>query len=264
MLSFSAKKWNTLSTSQKIKHWINIFIEIERDIANKKDLTHWRTISDKIALLENETDPKLKKIYAFTLATDTDEHIKTTLRKLYDHLRETLNDELQNQKDFHFLQAIKTKKTKSKKQNIVLILDNLRSAFNVGSIIRTAECLKNIEIWCCGYTPIPTQQKVKNTSLGCENFITWKQFNDTCTAINEAKTKGFTTFALETEKNAISIYETKYPQKIAIVVGNEALGIEKKAIKLCDHVINIPIKGWKKSLNVATATAIVCCEIIRP
>jgi len=119
------------------------------------------------------------------------------------------------------------------------------------------------EVWCCGYTPLPDNPKVINTAMGTQNKIKWRHFTRTEEAVMLAKVDGYVVYALETVENAVSVFENEFSEKSAIVLGNEALGISKDVIMICDRCIVLPMSGWKNSLNVATACAVVCFEYFR-
>jgi tRNA G18 (ribose-2'-O)-methylase SpoU len=251
--SISARKWSKLSIKQKHNYWFEIYLDIEKALVNDKNLELDTT--EILALLAHETDELLSKIYNINTSG------KNKAIYLQNSLREIFNDKIVLQKDFHFLQPTINKNIT--KLDLIIILDNLRSAFNVGSIIRTIECLQIQTVYCCGLTPNPEHEKVKNTAMGTETRVNWKHFKKTEDAIEAAKKDGYIVYALETHETAKTIYEINYSERTAIVVGNEALGISEAAIFMCDKIISIPICGWKTSLNVATATAVVCFEIFR-
>lgn len=145
---------------------------------------------------------------------------------------------------------------------LILVLDNLRSAFNVGSIIRTAECFNLSKIYFCGYTPLPDNLKVKKTAMGTENKVDWEHYKDIGRLIKKLKIS-HSILALETANNADIIYQVEIPQPSVLILGNEALGIGSNVLSLADHTLKIPVKGWKNSFNVATACGIACYEIHR-
>ena len=185
----------------------------------------------------------------------------------YNKLREIVNEEIIEQKDFHFLPKINVKTQDCEKNAlklpVILILDNLRSAFNVGSIIRTAECLNIEEIYFCGYTPKPDHPKIKNTAMGTEERIKWQYFTDTREAVLKAKENEYIVYAIETVECAESLFEQDFKGKYAFVFGNEALGIAADVLVFCEKCVMLPISGWKNSLNVATTCAVVCFEVVR-
>ena len=146
---------------------------------------------------------------------------------------------------------------------LYLILDDLRSAFNVGSIIRSAECFGVSQIYLCGYTPTPENIKVQKTVMGTDEYIKWSVHSSVEQVIKELKKDGFTIYALETTTHSKDITKTEFKQPCALILGNEALGISKETLKLADKIIQIPLSGWKNSLNVGVCTAICCYEISR-
>lgn len=134
----------------------------------------------------------------------------------------------------------------------VVILENIRSAYNVGNIIRTADAL-GWQVRLTGYSPSPEDtQKVGKTSLGAENHVGLKQFGYTPEAIAFAKSKNLLVVAAEITKDALSLEAQKKTEHtgVAIVFGNEVDGVLDSTLELVDHVIHIPMQGIKESLNV--------------
>ena len=146
---------------------------------------------------------------------------------------------------------------------LFLILDNLRSVFNVGALFRTAECFGVQKIFLCGYTPTPENPKLRKTSMGTEKHIEWEHLPQFENVLNHLHKMKILVYALETEKSAINIHKTSFPKPCALLVGNEALGISTNILKLVDKIVTIPLSGWKNSLNVAIATAVCLYEISR-
>ena len=270
IISFSQSKWDQLSEKAKFDKLLIAFQQIEAYLmSNKKLLNNQLQISridffdeikSSLLVLKDDTIPIFNELFISISSTKTVEDV-------YLVLREFLNNMIIKQKDFHFMSDINIvkgdKESDSPRIPLILILDNLRSAFNTSSIIRTAECLNIEEILFCGYTPTPDNDKVKNTAMGTHKKIRWQYFATTTMAINYAKQKGYLVYALETVEQASSVYQTKFINLSALLVGNEALGISEDTITQCDTVIKIPLLGWKNSLNVATATAVCCFEIYR-
>ena len=145
---------------------------------------------------------------------------------------------------------------------LIVVLDNLRSAFNVGSIIRTSECFGVEKLFLCGCTPTPENPKVLKTAMGTDKNIAWETCGDIVSLLLELK-KVSTLIALETGDNSKQIYEVAVPKAATLVVGNEAFGINKKVISLADMVVKIPMLGVKESYNVGVAFGIGCYEIYR-
>ncbi|MDP8219772.1 MAG: TrmH family RNA methyltransferase [Candidatus Stygibacter frigidus] len=144
---------------------------------------------------------------------------------------------------------------------LIIVLDNLRSAFNVGAIIRTAECFGIEELYFCGYTP--DNDKVAQTAMGTRELIKASHFDDTPGAIEHLRKANCRIYALETVENATSIYEAELILPAALIVGNEALGISTELLETVDAILEIPLAGWKNSLNVGSATAIAISEFYR-
>lgn len=139
---------------------------------------------------------------------------------------------------------------------MIIILDNLRSALNVGSIIRTCDALGIKQIWFCGITPGPENSKVHKTSLGAERGITAREFGNMVEALSELKKMNLPLIALELTDEAISVDTAKTEGEFALVVGNEVSGVSPEAIKASDKVVKIPMQGTKESMNVAVAFGI--------
>jgi len=146
---------------------------------------------------------------------------------------------------------------------IVVILDNLRSAFNVGSIFRTSECVGVERVICCGITPLPDNKDMRDTTMGTVDYVNWESCKTTHEAIERLRTEGYHIFALETAEPSTDIYEYEIETPLALVLGNEALGIDKETLNLCDGILRIPVRGFKNSLNVAVSYAVVIYELLR-
>jgi len=144
---------------------------------------------------------------------------------------------------------------------LYLILDDLRSAFNVGSIFRSAECFGVSRIYLCGYTPTPDNKKVQKTAMGTEKHVSWSSHSNIEEVIKQLKQDNITVYALETTTYSKDITKIEFKKPCALILGNEALGISEKTLKLADEIIQIPLSGWKNSLNVGVCTAICCYEI---
>ena len=152
---------------------------------------------------------------------------------------------------------------KLSKNPIHLILDNLRSAFNVGSIFRTADTARLAEVITCGYTAHPPHDKLDKTALGVLQFVPTRHFDSTLDAVSSLRHADIPVFALETTSNSSAYTEVSYPKPLGLVLGNEALGVAKEVLEQCDRIIEIPLFGFKNSLNVAAAAAVITFEILR-
>jgi tRNA G18 (ribose-2'-O)-methylase SpoU len=139
---------------------------------------------------------------------------------------------------------------------MIPILDNIRSAQNTGSIIRTCDALGIKEAAFCGITPDPTDPKVKKTALGAESDINFKYFKTSSDAINYYRELGCLVLALETSGTDIKKYPKKSDALTCLIIGNEVSGISEQILKKSDQVLSIPMKGHKESLNVAVSFGI--------
>jgi tRNA G18 (ribose-2'-O)-methylase SpoU len=153
----------------------------------------------------------------------------------------------------------------SDKMPIVVVLENIRSAYNVGSVFRTADAFLLHGVLICGYTAYPPHKEIKKTALGAEESVYWKHFKNSHDAIAGLKQEGYRVFAIEQAVNSLKLQAINFGQqeKIAVVLGNEVTGVEQSTIALCDGCIEIPQLGMKHSLNVSVASGIVLWELVR-
>ncbi len=151
----------------------------------------------------------------------------------------------------------------SPKNPVIAILENVRSAYNVGSVFRTADAFLIEAIYLTGYTARPPHKEIKKTALGAEETVDWKHFANAKEAISELKQNGYTVFAVEQVEKSISLEKFDSDGKIAVVFGNEVTGVEQSTIAQCDGCIEIPQLGMKHSLNIATAAGVVLWELVR-
>lgn len=154
---------------------------------------------------------------------------------------------------------------RSEKTPVVAVLENIRSAYNVGSVFRTADAFLLSGIYLTGYTCFPPHKEIKKTALGAEESVAWKHVVSAAEAIAELRAEGFKIFAVEQVENSISLetLQADSREKIAVIFGNEVNGVEQDTILQCDGCIEIPQLGMKHSLNIATAAGVVLWEIIR-
>jgi len=153
----------------------------------------------------------------------------------------------------------------SDKFPIIVVLENIRSAYNVGSVFRTSDAFLIEAIYIIGYSAKPPHKEIKKTALGAEETVTWKYFKTSAEAIDELKIKKYKVYAVEQAEESYKLHSGNFRQneKIAVVFGNEVTGVEQTTIHLCDGCIEIPQLGMKHSLNIATAAGIVLWELIR-
>lgn len=147
---------------------------------------------------------------------------------------------------------------------VKIVVENLRSSFNVGAIFRTAECLGASEILLCGYTPGPDDEKTARTAMGTAAHIPWRRVDRALTACEELRLQGYRIVALETAASATSLHEIKFADRpVAFVLGNERFGLEAPTLAAADDICRIPVNGVKNSLNVGIAFGIVAFEWLR-
>lgn len=150
------------------------------------------------------------------------------------------------------------------KNPLVLVLDNVRSLHNVGSVFRTADAFLIEELVLCGVTGTPPNKEIEKTALGATQTVIWKHKASTLDAVNELKKNSYKVYAVEQTEGSTMLNEFKYSnQKLALVFGNEVYGVEQEVVDACDGVIEIPQSGTKHSLNIAVSAGIVLWEILR-
>jgi len=148
-------------------------------------------------------------------------------------------------------------------QEVYVVLDNVRSAYNVGSIFRTAEGAGVKKIWLAGYTPAPrdrfgrVQPEIEKTSLGASTMISWEAVDHLGDVIQSLQADGVTVVAIEQTPSALPLAVLPPVEKIAYVFGNEIAGIPLETCARCDYVVALPMMGQKESLNVSVAAGIV-------
>lgn len=154
---------------------------------------------------------------------------------------------------------------RSEKTPVIAVMENIRSAYNVGSVFRTADAFLLEGIYLTGYTCQPPHKEIRKTALGAEDTVAWKHFPSAAEAIEQLKWQGYKVYAVEQVENSSSLEKTAFnsSDKIAVIFGNEVTGVEQETILQCDGCIEIPQLGMKHSLNVATAAGVVLWEIIR-
>ncbi len=171
-----------------------------------------------------------------------------------------------NLRDDQFL--ISTEDTaviKSKAEvEVHLILDNLRSSFNVGSLIRTSEALGVTQIHLCGYTATPENSKTAKSALGADTWVDWKYWEDTHECMKQLRASGIKLYAFETAEESKNINDIIPEYPCAILLGNERYGVSEGTLSLVDYLVKIPLLGRKNSLNVGVCGAIGLHHFLAP
>lgn len=151
------------------------------------------------------------------------------------------------------------------KHPVIVVLDNIRSMHNVGSVFRTADAFLVQGICLCGYTPQPPHRDIQKTALGAIESVNWFYAPTTLEAVLDLKGRGYKIYAVEQAAGSISLEQFSQPEghPVAIVLGNEVDGVDEQVITHCDGCIEIPQFGMKHSLNISVAAGIVLWEMIR-
>ena len=154
---------------------------------------------------------------------------------------------------------------RAEKFSLILILENIRSAYNVGSAFRTADAFQVEAIYLTGYTAFPPHKEIRKTALGAEDSVAWRHFPDAGTAVEQARSAGYRILAVEQAEHSTPLHQLNPAPdgKFALVFGNEVTGVESSTIALADGCLEIPQGGMKHSLNVATALGVVVWEFVR-
>jgi tRNA G18 (ribose-2'-O)-methylase SpoU len=151
-----------------------------------------------------------------------------------------------------------------KKLPVYVVLNSIRSSYNVGSIFRTSDGAMIQKMFLCGYTPTPDKKEVLKTALGSQNSIAWEYVKNPSEVILSLKEQGIKIFSLELTDSSIPYYKVRKSDfPLCLVVGNEISGVSQELIDLCDFSIDIPQYGIKQSLNVAVAYGISIFELRR-
>lgn len=172
-------------------------------------------------------------------------------------MRKLLNEELDrlSVEDFR----------KVDKVPITVVLDNVRSLHNIGSVFRTADAFRLEGIYLCGITATPPHREIHKTALGATESVSWRYWKKTTEAIRDLKEKGYMVFSVEQAEGAVSLEQVRLSdgQKYALIFGHEIRGVEQQVVNMSDQCIEIPQYGTKHSLNVSVAAGVVIWELFR-
>lgn len=146
---------------------------------------------------------------------------------------------------------------------VVLVLDNIRSLNNIGSIFRTADAFRIDSIYLCGITATPPHRDIHKTALGATDSVNWKYYKSTEEAVMELKAKHFQILAIEQVENSILLnnFQPKKQGKFALIFGNEVHGVIENIVEIADNCLEIPQSGTKHSFNVSVSVGIVLWDI---
>lgn len=148
---------------------------------------------------------------------------------------------------------------------LVVVMDNVRSMYNVGSVFRTCDAFSVERLLLCGITACPPHKEIAKTALGATESVDWAHYDTTVEAVTELKKQGYKVFAVEQVDTSVMLdrMEARSNEKTAIVLGNEVFGVDDAVLALCDGAIEIPQNGTKHSLNVSIAGGIVIWEFFK-
>ena len=172
-------------------------------------------------------------------------------------MRKLENSELERKSVEDFKQSDKTP--------IILILDDIRSLHNIGSVFRTADAFLIEKIYLCGITATPPNKEIHKTALGATETVTWEHHKNVLEVIENLKSEEILVYAIEQVENAIFLdnFQPDNSKKHALVFGNEVYGVSQEAVKLCDGTIEIPQLGTKHSLNISVSAGIVVWDLFQ-
>jgi tRNA G18 (ribose-2'-O)-methylase SpoU len=250
-MKFSKKKFQKLTPNRQIKKYLDFIGLIEQN---------WADQSRRIALLA-----EFEKCLSYS-EDDLLRQTKLAKSSLREFIRSIIHIPQKydvSKQDHDLIININDGVRDVQKKPIYLVLTDLRSAFNIGSIFRSAECFGVNELILVGYTAGKENQKVIKTSMNCVEYVASRHFADFAAAAKYLHSQDITIYALETVEGAGSISTEKLKFPAAFVLGNEALGLSKENLQLSDNVLQISLSGWKNSLNVGVTAAICCYEANR-
>ena len=151
----------------------------------------------------------------------------------------------------------------AEKTPLILVLDNIRTLNNIGSIFRTADAFLIEKIYLCGITATPPHKDIHKTALGATDSVAWEHRESTLELVEELRALGYTTLAIEQAENATMLhsFHVENKQKYVLVFGNEVKGVAQEVVSACDQVLEIPQQGTKHSLNISVSAGVVVWDI---
>lgn len=264
MKQYPKNKFENLGKDRQAQILLDLIYDLE---------SHWDNESLKggrLSLLQNyfqwacfyeEENSILSRLAGFEFKIDANMSLRSLL-DLAVPLERFLNLSI---KDEHLLQVRQGDQEESARGTspLYFILDHLRSAFNVGSLFRTAECFGVSYIYLVGYTPTPEDKGVQKTAMGTETMVSWSQHHHLEEVLEILAKKEISVFALETVEGSEPLQSFKAPESMAWLVGNERYGLNPAQLKNVSGCVEIPMLGQKNSLNVANSLSVATFEVIR-
>lgn len=153
---------------------------------------------------------------------------------------------------------------KEDKNQLIAILDNVRSLNNIGSVFRTADAFAIEAVYLCGISAQPPHREINKTALGATESVRWKYYEQTIDAVKQLQKDGWKVYSIEQTEKSIMLnnFNPKQDEKVALVFGHEVKGVDQEIINLSDGVIEIPQKGTKHSLNISVSAGVVIWELV--
>lgn len=153
----------------------------------------------------------------------------------------------------------------AEKLPLVMVLDNVRSLHNVGSVLRTADAFRVEKVYMCGITAVPPSPEIHKTALGAEDSVAWEYSESTLSVVGRLKSEGYTVLAVEQVEGSETLGKYLFVpgKRYALVMGNEVKGVQQQVVNACHQALEIPQYGTKHSLNVSVTAGIVMWEIAR-
>jgi tRNA G18 (ribose-2'-O)-methylase SpoU len=152
---------------------------------------------------------------------------------------------------------------KIKKTPLIVILDNIRSLNNIGSVFRTSDAFLIEKVYLCGITARPPHKDIHKTALGATDSVDWEYVEDTLILVNNLRKQGITIASIEQAENSIDLqdFQPEINKKLAVVFGNEIKGVDQKVVNISDYCIEIPQYGTKHSLNISVSCGVVLWDL---
>jgi tRNA(Leu) C34 or U34 (ribose-2'-O)-methylase TrmL len=259
---YHPSKFSSFSPERKLKAIDRLLLALDEamgDEAGREELV--RHILDCLELMDPDTPPELGILKAALVPSLELRELSQAL-DLYRRGRDSRMSDADmkvykadgiRSSDPHALQRASA---------LIVIADNLRSAFNLGSIFRSCECLGIPRLFLCGTTPAPDNPAFLKTARRTAELLEWEYFSSTGQALRKARAEGYRICALETAEGAESVFDAVFEPPLALVVGNESLGIPEGILASCDQVVALPVQGWKNSLNVGVAFAVCAYQAV--
>jgi 23S rRNA (guanosine2251-2'-O)-methyltransferase len=247
--------------SNKVERIHELFLSLEKSYPETGFNTPlFDQLIEALSAFKDHKNVDLFKIYSISLHLKKDMSLRDFMYWIVP-IERFLN---KNLKDEDFVIFNKDDKSLEKKKSTIpltIVLDNIRSSFNVGSVFRTSEAFNVEKIILAGYSPDPSNPKTQKTTLGSHDYVSWETHAKCLDLINDLKQQGYWVIAAETTSHAISLeHSFKFDKKTAFVFGNERFGMDPQVIEACHETRKVPLQGIKNSLNVANAASIFIYE----